>query len=269
MVRKGNTLQIMDWVKKPSEHETKISAHFNGKVRYDGAPIFDKPFVALLFTNRCGSNLFAEYLVNTGYIGGMGEATNFPGVIRRSTKFGIDNYAGFVRHEAEAVLAKGRPFGMKVSVTQLAMLLRWNILGMFPGMVVYHVVRDDLLGQAISMSIAKQTGQWTSKQEAKPADPEFQFNTISQIVERTALNNASGRLLVESIGVPYRQFRYEEFTANPEPHIRDALGMIGIAPETLKLPEATLKKQANALNDSFRAKFLGHLVSQGTLRGQP
>tara|TARA_B110000503_G_C6824913_1_gene280420 strand:+ start:275 stop:487 length:213 start_codon:yes stop_codon:yes gene_type:complete len=58
-------------------------------VRFEGdTPLFDKPLVILAFTNRCGSDLFFEYLRNTGVIGGLFEATNEDRVIRRSKNSG-------------------------------------------------------------------------------------------------------------------------------------------------------------------------------------
>ena len=255
-------MSAMKFLAQPGEHERRIAAGFDGNVRYEGAtPRFDYPLVVILFTNRCGSNLFAEHMRNTGHVSGLAEMANYPPVLRQREKFELSSYPDLIAANAESHIREGKLYGIKASAEQLSMLHRWNILKMFSGMVAYQIVRGNLLDQAISMSIARQTGKWTSEQKTgKTTVPVFDFDTISKIIQWTASQNIAGRLLLEALDVPYAVFRYEEFTPDPTPHIRHALSILGIDAPDLTIPEPKLKKQANKTSAAFRQSYLEELM---------
>lgn len=248
-----NFLRLID---KPQQHELNIKKHFGGKVRFNGdAPLFDTPLVVVLFTNRSGSNLFAEYLKNTGLIGGLHEATNTPRVLALSEKLKIRRYPDLFRKEAKDAIAASGHYGIKASASQLAMLYRWNIPAMFSGVVVFHTVRDSLLDQSVSMSIAKQTGKWRSDVKTDSGEAKFDFADISGFAERTVLQNLAGYALIEALEVPHNTYRYEEFTRDPAPYIQDALGLLGLEADLDSLPEPSLKKQANQKNEDMKRAY--------------
>lgn len=250
-------------------HENNIKEAFAGQVKYTGnGPVFTKPLVVILFTNRSGSNLFSEYLRNTNYIGGLKEILNSQRFKDIKYTKNFASFPDYFQSEAKPHISQDKFFGVKASSNQLAMLHRWNIPAMFSGMMVFQIVRDDLLDQSISMSIAKQTGKWSSQLTGKPeSEVLFDWAEIQRLIERNSEQNVSGKLLMDALMVPSATFRYEEFVVDPKPYIEQALSLLGIEDQTLQIEEPKLKKQANELNMRFRAQFLNELanrVSQAT-----
>ena len=47
---------------KTISHEKVLRKLFGAKCAYDGRMVFDTPLMLIAFTNRCGSNLLADYL---------------------------------------------------------------------------------------------------------------------------------------------------------------------------------------------------------------
>lgn len=253
-------MSIANFLNMGNVHEQKIFEHFGGRVQYGGeAPFFDKPLVVLLFTNRCGSNLFADYLVGTGRIARLTEATNFSHVIETAEVLNIDNYPDFFASEAiSATSGSDRVYGIKASAGQMAMLLRWNIPAMFSRTVIYRVVRQNIVAQAVSMSIANQTGKWTSNMEAEGevVTPEYSYSDIQRWVNRFTLENGAANLLSAMMDAPSKTVIYEEFRANPLPAIRAAIELLGQDASDITVSEPSISKQADDLNREFRRRFL-------------
>ena len=249
-------MRSIDYILNPDEHANKIEAHFNGRVCFDGeTQVFDKPLVILAFTNRCGSNLFAEYLRNTRIVGALFEWANYDQVIERSENTDCGSYDTLFQLEAERIIDSGRFYGIKASATQIAMLYRWNIPAMFPGTVVFQVQRRNLVEQAVSMTIATQTGKWSSDYPATQTDAQFNFSEVSNYLERIVQQNLAIQLLVEALELPSKIFYYEDFIDDPLPAIREALAFLGHDTDITRLPEPRLKKQADARNETFKMAF--------------
>ncbi|MFD1794878.1 hypothetical protein FQV27_05665 [Paracoccus aurantiacus] len=259
-------MSLMNFLTMGSSHERDILNHFDGRVRFEGEkPVFDTPLVVILFTNRCGSNLLADYLLHTGRYAGLTEALNGPHVAEISQRIGVDSFPEYVRREANSACHSAARqtgnespvFGVKASSSQLAMLLRWNITKMFNGLVIYHAVRQDIIGQAISMVIANSTGKWISSMEAETADaPEYSYDEIHRWVNRFTLENASGHLLAASLNTPRRTFVYEGFSKDPLPGVRAAVEMLGQDASDISVSEPSIQRQSNALNEEFRHRYL-------------
>lgn len=249
-------MKSLNHILKPDIHEKEIKAHFNDRVCFDGdTPLFDKPLVILAFTNRCGSNLFSEHLRNTRVIGGLFEATNQDKVIKRSENNDCNSYDTFFRLEAKRIIDTGRFYGIKASAAQIAMLHRWNIPAMFSGTVIFQVQRRNLVEQAVSMTIAKQTGKWSSRNQEIQQDAQFDFPEVANYLERIVQQNVAIQLLVEALELPSKIFYYEDFSRDPSPYIRDALALLGHDADITFMPEPRLKKQATALNETFKTAF--------------
>lgn len=254
----GNT--ILKHCEERTIHEDKILGYFGDRVVYRNShAIIDKPLVVLLFTNRCGSNLFSDYITSLRLVGDMAESLNFEEVIRRSEKFSISSFPEYIERSSKVFTSQGIPYGVKASVGQLCMLSRWNITKMFSETIVFHVVRGDLLDQAISMSIAMQNKQWTSTNSSISEQIDFKFDEISSIIEQNSSLNAAGRLFVQAAGFKYELFTYEAFSNDPRTAIQRVSNALGVNNFNLSVPSPTIRKQANERNSEFRDRFLSIL----------
>ena len=123
-----------------------------------------------------------------------------------------------------------------------------------------HIVRNDLLGQAISYDIALQTDQWASFQNSRipPEGLHFSADRISSHIEQFRNENLTFAQVFEANEITPMRVSYEAL-------LTDAQGVLtGLAPlfgfETL-VPEksrATLSRQSSKINDIWRGLYLDH-----------
>lgn len=251
------TGELLNRLTCAGRHEREIIAHLGGdNVRFDGEkPVFDFPLVLLAFTNRSGSTLLAEYLCQSGAVYGLGEFSNHDFVKKQTLKAGLETFPDLIRHLEKG--RGGRPlFGLKVSWDQLAMLIRWNIPAMFSGVRVVHILRQDILGQAVSMSIASQTQQWTSKQPGLDIEPKLNVDALDALITHQQQADTQLQLLAGAFDLPYYQIHYAGLCHNPGPNIQSVLRFCGAPQPDWKPQTPTLGKQSGPVADAFRAKYL-------------
>lgn len=242
-------------------HEIAISRLFDGNVRFEGAePIFDEPLLVLLFTNRSGSNLLAELLNGTGWTCGLDEFLNAEVVAEATRASQYRSFPDYVAATVRRVAADGRLFGTKACVEQLMMLRRWGTLGMFRGLRLVAIARRDVLGQAISMSIAEQTKQWKSTMSRRTDDVTYDPTFIDAFLDRIAQQDAARALAADVLGTPVHRVEYEALVEDPRPVVGSILSHLGVKEEPLHLPPPVLQRQADTLNAEFRARYVGELA---------
>lgn len=247
----------LERLQRPGNHETRIGELFEGAVRYDGAgPVFEDPLVILAFTNRSGSNLMADYLRQTGKFAGFGEPLNFDQVEKLREEFGASTFPG---HMKDLVAARGKPgkaFGIKASWDQLAMLLRWRIPAMFPSVFAIHMERSDLIAQAVSYSIARQSGQWLSHQ-SRENDGEIGYDAaeIRGYMAGAVESNQILRLVLTLADFPTKHVFYEDLVARPSEVVRDVLDGFGTPKPKFAVKTPRIKRQSDTRNEEFIRRF--------------
>lgn len=255
----GMPTTLLGRLATPGLHERQISRDLGeDRLRFEGnAPLFDKPLVLLAFTNRSGSSLLADYMRQSRMFLGMGEFSNHDFVRNQMAKRELENFPSLIW----SLAAKAGPrqlFGLKVSWDQMAMLARWNIPAMFTGLKIVHITRSDPLAQAISYSIADQTRQWTSIQQASAQTPVFNAEDIDRIMREQQTQDALIRVVAQAMDAPPYGVVYEGLCANPTGHMRAILAFCGVARPHWEVQESVLQKQAGQVNQAFRTAWLEH-----------
>ena len=168
---------------KENVHRRHLMTFVTGDLgRLDRSKI-DKNFIILCFTNRCGSNYLCDLLFSTGEFNLGGEFLNFDSVLQNMQVHKIDCFEKYF--EFLFGLSKQNRLVCKASIDQVVLLARTGLLDlMYPLTSFIYVERGDILGQAISLAIADQTGKWTSymKQTNDVAKVEFSKDVISTLV---------------------------------------------------------------------------------------
>ena len=122
----------------------------------------------------------------------------------------------------------------------------------FPTMVNYHLihmVRDDVLGQAISWEIAEQTGRWNSYSE-NSSEPNYNFSSVGEKVKSINDGNFYIKTYIEKNKSNCTEITYENLVLDPE------LIISGIFPTIQSINiETTIKKQANEVNQMWRKRY--------------
>lgn len=248
-------------------HQTEIAAYFDGGMVYDGeAPLFDQPLVVMMFTNRSGSNLLVDRLLTHPSMEGFcwadqfGEILNAEEVAAIAPTLGATSFPAYITAMAGPTYSRGALFGLKASPEQLVMLVRCRIDRMFSGLRVIYITREDTLGQAISMSIALATEQWTSNLVARPdTKPRYDFQQLNDLIAMFRQANIYARLVLEAFDLPWHEVRYDELTADMEATVHRVAAWLGLSIKEWVIPPPRIAKQASALSDSFRVQFLADI----------
>lgn len=243
-------------------HQDKLFEHFSGRVKFHGEK-FGKTLVVMLFTNRSGSNLLGDYLVNSGNFSGFEEVLNWDFAIRAAQASNIQSFNNLLKGYYAHKTKEGQTFGVKASIGQLAMLVKWGYLDAFDEVRVIHIERDDIVSQAVSFSIASQTGSWISGMTPK-AEPVFRYDEILGFLERIVQENAQGRIGVKALDLPVMRASYEDLVANPAAVVQRVHDWFGF-PFDASTVQTSMTKQASGTNEEFatlfREKFLKSLRS--------
>ncbi|MFD2845111.1 Stf0 family sulfotransferase [Paracoccus cavernae] len=225
-------------------HEENLKKRFGRAAYYDGTEIFETPLYCMGFTNRCGSNLLADYLRATPYFGGFHEQLNFDSVVKSSEQWGTTSLSEYMVSAGKTFGADRTSYGFKASADQLMMLQRFGIAGMYRGgMKVIHITREDLIGQAISYQIALQTRKWTSNQAGVGDDVVVQFDArqLTAIIDAIQADNSSIAMFAAAFGYPYLHVSYENLVEDP-------------APSSTRLPPSPEKTAAPGLSALPRSR---------------
>ncbi|WP_343079909.1 Stf0 family sulfotransferase [Ostreiculturibacter nitratireducens] len=242
-------------------HERKIRAVFGAGVSCAGeAQAFDHPLVLLAFSNRSGSNLLAHYLRTTRAFAGFHELLNHEGLLNHAKEWGVSGVADYVKRVSAEYGKPGRIFGFKASWDQILMLLRFEVPRLYDGVRIIHITRQDVIGQAVSYLIAHQTRRWTSLQAADPgASVNYDEALLERLLEETHRSEAMIATLSNAFAIPRLVVTYEGLQAQPGALLKRIGAFTGVDIGPLTLPKPRIGKQADAVNEEFRARFTEHL----------
>jgi len=244
----------------PDVHSERLGAFFapRGHLPAPSASVAskEKPDAFLIcFTNRCGSNFAAQALASSGQVGEAGENLNFDVVISHATRLGHRSLKEYWEWLGNATRGQANLFGCKVSIGQLIMLWEQEILHSMPSVKLIHIVRDDIIDQAISLHIASKTLQWTSTQQAREVEVKYEPDAIVSIARSIALQNAMFRAFLELSGLQPIVVRYEDLIERPEALTRTMGDHLGVPCLEFRADMVKYQKQAGALNLDFKRQL--------------
>ena len=252
----NNLLNPVDW------HEQQLRQYFQQFDLPPGTNPINEPLNILIFVNRSGSSLIAEYLRATGQFSGFGEPLNHEQVIEQSEKFGITTFAGYLRWLIEYTQQPGTQFGIKASHGQVLMLLRSGAIPRYFNNVRWiFVQRMDVLSQAVSFCIADQTKQWDSSQAKSGKAPAYDFETIRDRVLSISDAYSASLALMGLRGITPYHLTYEQFLLDPQQETRKLSSFLGVDHVVVDTDKLRMEKQADAINDAFRTRFIGDFQS--------
>ena len=122
-----------------------------------------------------------------------------------------------------------------------------------------HIHRDDLLAQAVSHWIARQTKQWTSLQESVTEDVSTDPARILQILEGIAVEDEAIRLHCTYADLPYLSVSYEEVLADVTAAMTRVGTLTGIDVSACTFKAPRIHKQADDRNDRIMQEVREYL----------
>lgn len=220
--------------------------------RYTGPP---RPYL-IATTPRSGSHFLGHAIASVGHFGFPLEYLN-PGNLRVwSDRFGTDGNA-----ETLAAIAHRRSgptglFGIKAHWDQWAGFDRHDVIDRWGGISrAIWIRRRDLAAQAISFTVAEQTGQWISGSRARgPAA--YDAVAIARNARRIRRQNENWRAFFDGpFAGPVLKVVYEDLTARPEAAFEAVARFLDRdTPVRPRAPGRT-KRQTTGHAPDWRARF--------------
>lgn len=118
-----------------------------------------------------------------------------------------------------------------------------------------HLVRKDILGQAISYEIAEQTDQWTNFFNSTAA-PVYSFSSISAKVKSINDGNFYIKSYIANNKIACLEFSYEDLSNDPVSVLAQLFPDFSVLNKY-----SPIEKQANQINSDWRVRFQADLFS--------
>jgi LPS sulfotransferase NodH len=132
-----------------------------------------------------------------------------------------------------------------------------NFLEHFPDIRFIWIYRHDLLGQAISFALAKQTKKFRSYESRTPVEPDYDRHQIEALIARIAEEDAAWRSYFARAGIEPLRLCYEDFASGPMPYLKSIGKMVDVPiREELPASAAKMKVQRDDINRRWRERFL-------------
>lgn len=210
-------------------------------------------------TSRCGSTLLCDLIEQMGTFGAPAEHINFADTQRILKDLQRDNVGSF-RNYLTLLYEQFGGDGFLPIKTGVHGVVSFVQNGFAQHISDWHWIylrREDLLGQAISMIIAKHTEAWRSS-DLRKGEPVFNREQIDLFIKQFSYENMLWERFFSLIGAaPYRT-TYEWYTRNAEQFSREFAQRIGYNGD-ISVPsvaESKIRSQRTDVNARFADLFL-------------
>ena len=219
------------------------------------APV-DRGYVVCA-TPRSGSTYFCELLASTEQLGKPAEYLNTVG--RR--RYTDPNYPKNPRAQMEIIRSMGATpngiYGVKMMPLHFRRARnRGDLFHALPNLKFLRIRRRDLLGQAISMSRAQQTGQFIASQRLRKT-PVYDLLRIRTCLGDVLAMEASWDAVMPELGLQPLTFFYEDVVRDPQAAVDQVAALMGLAalpPINPALIRVTVLRGHES--DDWRQRFL-------------
>jgi trehalose 2-sulfotransferase len=201
---------------------------------------------AVLTTPRCGSTLFCDLLHSSGLVG-------MPDKYNQVLFVGSGELADAANLErVMSDIDQGGYAGIKLAFDYLDNLYSPTVSEFLRTIDAYIVLdRMYYVAQAISWSLAEQTGRWHSHDTPVNDEPHFDYEDIAYKVATIRGANERYACWLEEIQKPYVLLGYDHWIENPDEHIRNVIKWLGVsAPNSV-----TFSSDLQKLEDPRKAEW--------------
>jgi LPS sulfotransferase NodH len=124
----------------------------------------------------------------------------------------------------------------------------------FGPLLLVHVRRDDVVGQAVSWARAEQTGYWQDG-DRSAAEPRLDLDQIDELVRTIKEHNAAWSTWFEQHGVEPYFVMYEDVVADPRHAVHGLLDRLGVELPSDWRPESPHRRQADEVNADWVRRY--------------
>ena len=205
---------------------------------------------------RSGSNLLCSVLDSTGLLGHPTEYFNGPTRRRR----GLAGYPDDPEAQLEKVLDLGATpngvYGLKIFTYQFDEVRGTRWAERLPRLAFVNLIREDVVGQAISLVRALQTGQWS---HADPIDGRevYDFDRIDAELKRIIHSRERWSYYLGRNGLATLHLTYEAVVRSPQRAAEAVADLVGLDERAIvDMSKVNLERQSDAVSDEWRARFI-------------
>lgn len=208
-------------------------------------------------TVRSGSHMLGHLLHQTDAFGFPLEYVNRKNLEEWKTRLGCRSLAEVLEALKARRTSSNGVFGIKVHYSHIEEFGGFKAMcDMLPNPHFVLLTREDVMAQAVSLAVAKQTGAWISGQGKITTDPDYRFDDIEAGLRRVCLENASWRYSLAASGAKYMELNFSDVKTNTANTILRIADFLDISVESAKVPSSPVtKRQSNELNKQWLARF--------------
>lgn len=215
-----------------------------------------KRMIGIAALPRSGSTYLADLMTNTGLLGQPNEFYN-PHVLRKQFPGRGKTLADCAMLARELGTSPNDVVGIKFFAAHFPSTdPTFKISDWFGEPVWVWLRRRDMLGQAISFLIARQTLAYTANATAQSV-PKYSSVLIAETLHKCCVQDAQWRAYFNRTQISPLEIEYEDLTQDPESALRKIAEVAGIELGPVEAqPRSTMQKQRTSLNDEWRARFV-------------
>lgn len=237
---------------------------FDSKYNFDERNQISKTLV-IASTPRCGSHLLGHSLYETNTFGFPLEYANPVNLKKWSLIFDETDFNELLT-KIESVRTSGNGvFSIKAHYSHLAGFggMR-GLLDRYRKPYFVLLTRSDSLKQAISLSIARQSGVWIQGQTAKSNKITYDFEDIRYCLKRTILQNASWKYQLASHNCNYIEIDFDIVKKDLPSAIKLISNFIQleVSDDMIPIMPPTVK-QSGIINKEWMERFIFESSNQG------
>jgi len=209
-------------------------------------------------TGRSGSHMLGHALYKTNKFGFPLEYVNPNNLMEWKKRLDISEFEHLMFELQQRRTSSNGVFGMKIHYPHIKQFGGFqNMMKIFPDAYYVLLSRKDVLKQAVSLSIARQTGVWISGQIPTNDNPKYDFTQIKNCLRETILHNSSWRYILAASGSNYIEMDFDHVRNNIIQSIEKIANFISIDIETASISkDKATKKQSSDLNKEWKKRFL-------------
>jgi trehalose 2-sulfotransferase len=217
-----------------------------------------KATILIASTPRCGSHMLGHAMASTGLLGVPFEYANPANLAEWMSRLGTTSSKPTFDALMERRTTMNGIFAIKAHFTHCeSMGGAQQFLDFWPHLTVVHLCRADLLRQAISYAIARQTGVWITGQEAVRDDANYDAGLIAECLEDIAVQNALWISAFAAAGITPLSLHYEDVATDVTAavtRIAQHVGVIG-PHDTASVVTTTTRQGRAARTEDWISRF--------------
>jgi LPS sulfotransferase NodH len=205
---------------------------------------------------RCGSHFIGHTLASTGQLGFPLEYFKTSHWEAWGKRAGTADALGVLNSLYASRTSPSGVFSCKLQWDHVRFVVDAGLSDLFQDATVVLILRQDILAQAISLAIARQTGSWISEQvplrAAVYSRSEIE-SAIAAIIER----EGKWRAFLASIDVVPKVVSYEAFCEDPDFWTAEIAKSVGVELDPRGKPlKSSTEIQRSAESEQWRMSYL-------------